>query len=210
MDERRIGALEATAETDRAQFFGAGIAPKRPRDASAEPDAMRLAGGLTGRIGASSHLVPVRRGALGGGWATSRVRHGRVLSGSAPWRTPLGELPPRRVGCRRPSPHSRVSRLGGRRFSCDFGVACNVSRLARGAISSSACPPAPASGNLRRMGCLGCTRLTVSVKPTRPLPPWLPPATIDDPGSAQASGNGSGMRDPAMGPPGLEPGTYRL
>jgi hypothetical protein len=67
MDERRIGALEAAAETDRAQFFGAGLAPKRPREAGAEPDAMRLAGGLAGRIRASSHLAPVRRGALGGG-----------------------------------------------------------------------------------------------------------------------------------------------
>jgi hypothetical protein len=168
MEERRIGALEAAAETDCAQFFGAGIAPKRPRDAGAEPDAMRLAGGLTGRIGASSHLVPVRRGALGGGWATSRVRHGRVLSGTAPCSTPLGVLPPTRVGCRRPSPHRRVSRLRGPRFSCDFGVACKISRLARGAVSSSAPPAAPASGNLRRMGSLGCTRLTVSVKPTRP------------------------------------------
>jgi hypothetical protein len=67
MDERRIGALEAAAETDRAQFFGAGIAPKRPRDPGAEPVAMRLAGGSTGWIGASNHLAPVRRGALGGG-----------------------------------------------------------------------------------------------------------------------------------------------
>jgi hypothetical protein len=93
MDERRIGALEAAAETDRAQFFGAGIAPKRPRDGGAEPDAMGLTGGLTGRIGASSHLAPVRRGALGGEQATSRVRRGRVLSGTAPCRSPLGELP---------------------------------------------------------------------------------------------------------------------
>src|SRR5438309_915768 len=91
MDERGIGALEAAAEADRAQFFGAGIAPERPRDARAEPDAMRLAGGLTGRTGAPSHLAPVHRGALGGGWATSRVRRGRVLSGTAPCRTPLGE-----------------------------------------------------------------------------------------------------------------------
>ena len=48
MDERRIGALEAAAETDRAQFFGAGIAPKRPRDAGVETDAMGVTGGLTG------------------------------------------------------------------------------------------------------------------------------------------------------------------
>jgi hypothetical protein len=233
MEERRIGALEATAETDCAQFFGAGIAPKRPRDAGAEPDAMRLAGGLTGRIGASSHLVPVRRGALGGGWATSRVRHGRVLSGTAPWRIPLGEPPPTRVGCRRPSPRRRVSRLRGRRFSCDFGVACKISRLARGAISSSAPPAAPRK---RQSATYGVPRLhttdrvreadapglrLLDVAPlieqppamcnrTREVPPWLLPATIDVPGSAQASGNGSGMRDPAMGPPGLEPGTYRL
>jgi hypothetical protein len=79
------------------------------------------------------------------------------------------ELPPTRVGCRRPSPHKRVSRLRGRSFNCDFGVACKVSRLARGAISYSARPAAPASGNLRRMGCLGCTRLTVSVKLDAPF-----------------------------------------
>jgi hypothetical protein len=64
MDEGRIGALEAAAETDRAQFFGAGIAPKRPRDVGAEPDAVGLTGGLTGRIGASSHLAPVHRGPM--------------------------------------------------------------------------------------------------------------------------------------------------
>ena len=87
MDERGIGALEAAAEADRAQFFGAGIAPERARDAGAEPDAMRLAGGLTGRTGATSHLATVRRGALVGGWATWHVRLGRVLSGTAPCRT---------------------------------------------------------------------------------------------------------------------------
>jgi hypothetical protein len=91
MDERRIGALEPAAETDRAQFFGVGIAPKRARDAAAEPDAMRVAGGLTGRIGASSHLAPVRRGACRAGWATSRVRRGVVVSGTALCRTPLGK-----------------------------------------------------------------------------------------------------------------------
>lgn len=66
MDERGIGALEATAEADRAQFFGAGIAPEQPRNAGAEPGAMRLASGLTGRTGALNHLAPVHRGALDG------------------------------------------------------------------------------------------------------------------------------------------------
>jgi hypothetical protein len=60
MDERRIGALEAAAETDRAQFFGAGVAAKGPRDAGAEPGAIGLAGGSTERIAASSHLATVR------------------------------------------------------------------------------------------------------------------------------------------------------
>jgi hypothetical protein len=168
MDERGIGALEAAAEADRAQFFGAGIAPERPRDAGAEPDPMRLACGSTGRTGAPSHLAPVHRGALGGGWATS-LRRGRILSGTAPCRTPRGErvaarfdarpfrelreevarksfpgdnggsspgnegeLSPTGIGCRRPSPHRRVSRLRGRSLNCDLGVACKVSRLARG------------------------------------------------------------------------------
>jgi hypothetical protein len=67
MDERGIGALEAAPEADRAQFFGAGVAAERPRDAAAELSAMRLAVGLTGRTGALSHLAPVHRGALGGG-----------------------------------------------------------------------------------------------------------------------------------------------
>jgi hypothetical protein len=80
MDERRVGALEAAAETDREQFFGGGIAAKRPRYAGPEPEAMRLACGLAGRIAASSQLAPVRRGALGGAEATSRVPRGRVLS----------------------------------------------------------------------------------------------------------------------------------
>jgi hypothetical protein len=130
---------------------------------------MRLAVGLTGRTGARSHLAPVRGDALGGGGPTSRVRRGRVLPGTAPCRTPLGdrvaarfdacllqepreevarksfrgddggsspgneggELPPTGVGCRRPSPHSRLSRLRGRSFNCDLGATCKISRLFR-------------------------------------------------------------------------------
>jgi hypothetical protein len=175
MDERGIGAFEAAAEAERAQLFGAGIAAKRPRGAGADPDPMYLARGSTGRTGAPSHRAPVHRGALGGGWATSRVRRGRFLSGTAPCRTPVGErvatrfdarllqevgeevatkrfpgddggsspgnegreLPPTRVACRRPSPHRRVSRLRGRSFNCDLGAACKISRLTRGAMSSS-------------------------------------------------------------------------
>ena len=77
-------------------------------------------------------------------------------------------MPPKRV-CRRPSPHWRVSRPRGQSFDCDFRVACKISRLARGAISFSARPAAPASDNLRRMGCLGCTRLTVPVELDAPF-----------------------------------------
>jgi hypothetical protein len=100
MDERGIGAFEAAAEADRAQFFGAGIAPERPRDAGAEPDAMRLPGGSTGRNRAPGHLNPVRRGALGGEWCTWRVGRGRVLSETPPCRTSSRERAAARIDAR--------------------------------------------------------------------------------------------------------------